>query len=95
MRSIGNEAENEADREIENEAEIEVDRENMENPVEETPGESPGINLQPTIPQRWVTPVLEKSEAVKLVSFSIEKLTKHNVRDWTNQMRTFLRMQDC
>ena len=45
MRSIGNEAENKANCKIKNEAEIEVDRENMENPVEETPGESPGINL--------------------------------------------------
>jgi hypothetical protein len=40
-------------------------------------------------------PTLEKAEAVKLVSFSIDKLTKLNVRDWRNQMQRFLRMQDC
>ena len=59
------------------------------------PGGNLGGNPQPIIPERWVAPVLEKAKAVKLVLFSIEKLTKHNVRDWVNQMQTFLKMQDC
>ena len=92
MRPIQNEAE--AEREIENEAETEVSGDNMVegNPVEENLG---GMNSQAATPGEWVVPVLEKSETVKLVSFTIDKLTKLNVRDWKNQMQRFLRMQDC
>ena len=79
------------------EAEAEVSGNNtVENPVEENPGENPGrMNSQAATPGEWVVPVLEESEAVKLVSYTINKLTKLNVRDWINQMQRFLRMQDC
>ena len=48
--------------------------------VKENPGENPTrITSEAIIPKEWVVPVLEKSEAVKLVSYTIDKLTKLNV----------------
>jgi hypothetical protein len=64
----------------------------MENPVGDNPGGNP--NLQTNTPREWAVPVLEKAKIVKLVSFSIDKLTKLNIQDWKNQMQRFLRMQD-
>jgi hypothetical protein len=64
-----------------------------DNLVGETLGGNPNP-LTTNVPGEWVVLVLEKAKIVKLVSFSINKLTKLNVRDWKNQMQRFLRMQD-
>jgi hypothetical protein len=92
VQSIGNKAEAKAKHTNENEARSDNMAENL---IRENPGENPGINLQADTPREWAVPVLEKAETVKLVLFSINKLTKLNVQDWKNQMQRFLRMQDC
>jgi hypothetical protein len=79
VQSIGNEAEAKAERVNENEAETKVNSDNMaDNLVGETPGGNPNL-LTTNAPGEWAVPVLEKAETVKLVSFSINKLTKLNV----------------
>ena len=64
----------------------EVSSDNMaENLVKKNPGENPvRMTSEATVPEEWVVPILEKSEAVKLVSYIIDKLTKLNVQDWIN-----------
>lgn len=66
-----------------------------ENPEEDPERDNLARMLeQPVVSRKWVIPVLEKSETVKLVSFNIDKLTKLNVRDWKNRVQRFLDMQD-
>ena len=64
-----------------NKAKTKVSSNNMvESLVKENPRENPArMTSEATIPEEWVVLVLEKSEAVKLVSYIIDKLTKLNV----------------
>jgi hypothetical protein len=91
VQSIGNKAEAKVkckvkaeakhEREPKNKAKTKVQSDNMaNNPVGDSPRGNPGrINPLTTKPGSWVVLILEKAEAVKLVLFSIDKLTKLNM----------------